>query len=148
MVRAMGKRAGALGMEQRGMGNGQQLMKGQRSSMGNGQQQQGMDARQLGRQMGSQQLWEWNGSSTSTVNERDAAARSSATKQDPCAEWGRASSMSRFHGALTNQQQNTGLDPKQQPQKLNAPGPFISFHYPPQDSHGTLRNRTACTGFI
>ena len=43
----MGRRVvGALGMEQRRMGNGQQqLMRGKRSSMGNGQQQKGMDVR-------------------------------------------------------------------------------------------------------
>ena len=50
---------------------------------------------------------------------------------------------------LATQQQNTGLDPRRQhsPQKLNAPGPPISFHYP-QDSHRTPRMQTAITGSI
>ena len=52
---------------------------------------------------------------------------------------------------IANQQQNTGLDPRRQqhaPQKLNAPGLPISFHYPPQDPHSTPRTRTAITGSI
>ena len=87
---------------------------------------------------------EWNGSSTV-----ESVARSLASTRNQGAKWDRVFSWTRL--IVANQQQNTSLDPRRQqhaPQKLNAPGLPISFHYPPQDPHSTPRTRTAITGSI
>ena len=107
------KRSGGMGMvngQQRSMGNGQQ-QQAMMNGMDRGQvgQQQEMEARQLGQRMSSQQLGNGMGHQqsmngmghhASTVNERGGPpAKSSASKRDPCAEWGRVSSRTWFYTA-------------------------------------------------
>ena len=101
----------AVGMEQKGMGNGQpQLTNGYQRSVGNGQQQQGMDRRQLGLRMGCHQLGNGMGHQRSTNGmqrpghqpQHGIKARNGVGR-------------SQEHGLiLVHQQQNTGLDPRRQ----------------------------------
>ncbi|EDR00504.1 uncharacterized protein LACBIDRAFT_334125 [Laccaria bicolor S238N-H82] len=152
--------------QQRSMGNRQQqtMGNGQQQTMMNGMdrgqlgQQQGMDARQLAQRMGSQQLGNGMG-----YQQQQQQMGNGMVHHQPMNGMGQQPQNGihpqngvgrQGHGfIITNQQQNVGVDLRQQqqhfpPQKPNAPGPPISFHYPPQDPHGTPRTRTASTGSI
>ena len=145
--------------QQRPMGNGQQQMMMNGMDRGQLGQQQGMDARQLGQRMGSQQLGNGMGHQQQQQqlgngmgHQRPMNGMGHQPQNGIHAQNGVGRSQGRGF-VPTYQQQNTGFDPRQQqqhfpPQKPNAPGPPISFHYPPQDPHGTPRTRTASTGSI
>jgi hypothetical protein len=150
--------------KQRPMGNGQQTMMNGQQTMMNGMdrgqlgQQQGMGARQLGQRMGSQQLGNGMGYQqqqqqleNGTGHQRSMNGMGHQPSHHPQNGIHAQNEVQGHSFVLTHQQQNIGVDPRQQPQapqKLSAPGPPISFHYPPQDPHGTPRTRTISTGSI
>ena len=122
---------GVVGMKQSGMGNGQlPLTSGNHQSVGNGQQQQAMDGRWLGQRMGSQRFGNGIGHQRSMngIQQPGHLPQIGMKAQNGVRR-------SQGYGLiLANQSRNTGLDPRRQPQKHNAPGLPISFHYLPHDS--------------
>ena len=113
-----------------------------------------MDARQLGQRMGGPGQVLGNGMGQWTMH---GMGHWQPRRHQPQNGFHAQNGVRRPQGygfVFTNQQQNTGLYPRQQqqhfpPQKPNASGPPISFHYPrAQDPLGTPLTRTASTGSI